>query len=221
VFGRHLKEVGTKLTLAVGASFQPTCANEGGCELPPCQGSLACRAETANTLDVFVMSQCPFGVQALNTVDEVLRNFKGTPLTFHVNYIASGSTKGGFQSLHGPAEVEEDLRELCAMKKYPKDSQFMSYVLCRNRDIRSLDWEKCAVSGIDAKVIKACAEGDEGKTLLEESLALSSGLHITASPTWLVNGKYKFSGVDAETIKRNICGHNATLKGTAQGGCTQ
>jgi hypothetical protein len=108
----------------------------------------------------------------------------------------------------------------------------MDYILCRNKEIRSTDWQKCAVAGFDAKAIKSCAEGDEGKRLLEESLTLSNSLRIGASPTWLANGKYKFSGVDAETVKRNVCAHNPGLKGcdknlstatgaTPQGGCTQ
>ena len=230
--GRYLKPLGTMQTLAIGASFQPACANEGGCALAACKESMACRPEKPNTLDVFVMSQCPYGVQALNAMEEVLKNFKGTPLAFNVNYIANGTAKTGFQSLHGPAEVDEDIRELCAIKKYGKSAQYMDYVLCRNKEIRSTAWEKCAVNGIDAKAIKACAEGEEGKKLLETSLSLANSLHIGASPTWLANGRHKFSGIDAETIKKNLCAHNPTLKGcdktlstatngTPQGGCAQ
>jgi hypothetical protein len=229
--GRFLKPLGDKQTLAIGAAFRPACANEGGCALDACKDTLACAKETANTLDLFVMSQCPYGVQALNAMEEVLKNFKGSPLAFNVHYIANGSAKAGFQSLHGPAEVAEDLRELCAIERYGKDTKFMSYVLCRNKDIRSTDWEQCATGGIDAKAIKACAEGDEGKRLLEASLTRSNALAVNASPTWLANGKFKFSGVDAETIKKNVCAHNAGLKGcdqtlstnpgAPQGGCAQ
>jgi hypothetical protein len=35
---------------------------------------------------------------------------------------------------------------------------------------------------------------------------------MAASPTWLANNKFKFSGVDPETIKSNLCAHNK-LKG--------
>ncbi len=230
-FGRFLKPLGDKQTLAIGASYSPVCANEGGCELDACKNTMGCRKETPNTLDVFVMSQCPYGVQALNAMQEVLTNFKGAGLAFNVNYIASGNAKNGFNSLHGPAEVDEDLRELCVMKKYAKDAKYMDYVLCRNKDIRSTDWEKCA-AGFDAKAIKACAEGDEGKKLLEQNLGLANSLGVNASPTWLANGKFKFSGIDAETIRKNVCAHNPTLKGcdktlsattngTPAGGCAQ
>jgi hypothetical protein len=209
--GRHLRQMGTLQALNTGGSFQPTCVNEGGCKLDVCKNTLICRKDEPKKLDVFVMSQCPYGVQALNAMQEVLANFDD--LNFNVNYIGSGDSKAGFQSLHGPAEVAEDLREICAIKKYPKKAKFMEYVLCRNKDIRSADWEKCATNGIDAKVIKACAEGDEGKKYLEENMKVANGLGIGSSPTWLANSKYKFAGIDAQTIKTNLCSHNPTLKG--------
>jgi hypothetical protein len=164
-------------------------------------------------------------------MQEVLANFKGN-IDFKVNYIANGSAAGGFQSLHGQAEVDEDIRELCVIKNYSKNAKFMDYVLCRNKDIRSGEWEKCATNGIDAKLIKTCSSGDEGKKLLEESLKVSNALAIGASPTWIANGKYKFSGIDAQSIKNNLCSHNpklagcdktlsANTNGTPQGGCAQ
>ena len=209
--GRYLRPLGTMQMLATGAAYQPACANEGGCNLPQCKNTLACRKDEPKKLELFVMSQCPYGVQALNAMQEVLSNFED--LNFNVNYIGSGDAKAGFQSMHGAGEVAEDLREICAIKKYPKKAKFMEYVLCRNKEIRSTDWEKCAVNGIEAKVIKACSEGEEGKKYLEENLKVANSLAIGSSPTWLANSKYKFAGIDAQTIKTNLCAHNPTLKG--------
>jgi hypothetical protein len=62
-------------------------------------------------------------------------------------------------------------------------------------------------------VIKQCAEGSEGPRLLEKSFQHSNALGVGASPTWVANGKYEFSGVDAETIKTERCKHNAKLAG--------
>ncbi len=211
--GRHLRPAGTMSTLNIGASFNPSCANEGGCKLDQCKNTLSCRKEEPKKLELFVMSQCPYGVQALNSMQEVLNNFNEAGIDFNVNYIGSGTAKSGFQSLHGQGEVDENIRELCAIKKYGKKTKFMDYVLCRNKEIRSADWEKCAVNGIEAKTIKACAEGDEGKKLLEENFKLANAMGIGSSPTWLANGKYKFAGIDANTIKTNLCSHNPTLKG--------
>ena len=108
----------------------------------------------------------------------------------------------------------------------------MDYISCRNKNIRGTDWESCTgKNGIDTKVMKKCFEGDEGKKLHEEDIKIANGLGIGASPTWIANGKHKFSGIDAETIRRNICQHNKDLKGCenklsgnaapVQGGCGQ
>ena len=83
---------------------------------------------------------------------------------------------------------------------------------------------------IKADVIKKCAEGDEGKALLEAEFKIANGLGIGASPTWLANNKFKFSGIDAETVRKNLCDHSKDLKGCenkltgqtgapVQGGC--
>jgi hypothetical protein len=129
-----------------------------------------------------------------------------------VHFIGSGTADKGLTSMHGQAEVDEDIREICAMKLYAKNYKYMDYVLCRNKDIRSTDWEKCAVGGIDAKAIKKCVDSGQGKKLLEEDFKVASGMGIGASPTWLANNRYKFSGIDAESIRKNVCSHNKDLK---------
>ncbi len=62
--------------------------------------------------------------------------------------------------------------------------------------------------GFDTDEMTKCSEGDEGKKLLEASYAVSKNLGIGSSPTWLANNKFKFSGVDPETIKSNFCKYN-------------
>ena len=66
---------------------------------------------------------------------------------------------------------------------------------------------------MDASKIKACFEGQEGKTLLTEKIKLANDLQIGASPTWMANNKVIFSGVDAETIKTNFCKANTGTSG--------
>lgn len=224
-FSRFLRPVGSYRSLQIGGEWNPTCMNEGGCKLEACKATLACKAETPKSLDVYVMSQCPYGVRALNAMDEVLKNFNSA-INFNVHFIASGTAKDGLNSMHGQAEVDEDIRELCAMKLAPKSYKWMDYVLCRNKSISSDKWKDCTgkAFGFDDKAMQRCVE-TEGKKLLENDLKLASALSIGASPTWVANGKYKFSGIDAETIKNRLCEHNKglkgcekTLSGPAQGG---
>ena len=210
-FSRWLRPAGKYQTLAIGASYMPACADEGGCKLDACKNTIACRAESKKKLELFVMSQCPYGVQALNSMKEVLTNLKG--IDFSVNFIAQGSAASGFQSLHGQPEVDENIRELCAAKYYGNGHKYMDYILCRNKEIQSNDWKKCATAGIDAKVIEKCSTGGEGKKLLEENIKVANNLGIGASPTWVANGRHKFSGIDANSIKSNFCSHNPGYAG--------
>ncbi|MBI5531589.1 MAG: hypothetical protein HY898_02665 [Deltaproteobacteria bacterium] len=209
-----LKTAGEYKYLPVGGEWNPVCMAEKGCEKPECKNALICRKEIPNHLEVFVMSQCPYGVKALDAMSEVLKNF-GDKLEFVVHFIGDGDATKGLTSMHGQAEVDEDLREICAVKHYPKANKYMDYIWCRNKDIRSADWKKCTggTTGIDTKVIETCWTGAEGKKLLEEEFKLASALGIGGSPTWLANGRHKFSGVDAETVRKNICEHNKGLKG--------
>ncbi|MGB9599125.1 MAG: thioredoxin domain-containing protein [Myxococcota bacterium] len=221
---RWLRPVGDKYySLAIGGSFDPTaeiCDNkiddDGNgkvdCDDEGCKSKLVCRAETPKTLDVFVMSQCPYGAKALIAMKEVLDNFKGD-IKFNIHYIGDDNN-GNLSSMHGQSEVDEDIRELCAIKHYSKDYKYMEYIACRSKDYRNNDWKACATNGIDAAVIQKCFD-KEGKELLKKSFEESKAAGMSASPTFLANNKYQFGGIDAETIKSNYCKYNPGLSGCA------
>jgi 2-hydroxychromene-2-carboxylate isomerase len=212
---RGMKDAGGHRVLTAGA-WNPSCADDGGCKLDACKTTMQCRAEVPKKLDVFVMAQCPFGVKGLDAMKEVADNFKkaGEAIDFSVHYIGDGDAKS-LSSMHGAGEVAEDVREECAIQHYGKGLKYMDYVWCRNKSIKDDNWASCTggSTGIDTDVIKKCSDGDEGKQLVARSFAESKALGIGASPTWLANNKYKFSGVDAQTIKSNLCSHNAKLAG--------
>ncbi len=219
---RWLRPAGQYKNLRIGAKFDPNaeiCDNgkddtgngKVDCDDPSCKENMVCRKEEPKRLDLFVMSHCPFGIKALNAMKDVLDNFKGE-LDFHIHYIGRKKPDGTLSSMHGAKEVEEDKRELCAMKYYPKNHKYMEYILCRNKNIRSNDWKSCAKNGIDAAKIEKCANGEEGKKLLAESMEFSKKLGFGASPTWLANNRFKFSALDAESVRRNICQHNKGMK---------
>jgi hypothetical protein len=208
--------------LKIPAKFDPTAEicdnktddnNDGkvDCDDATCKEDVLCRKEIANKIDVFIMSQCPFGVQAVDAMKEVLDNFKGK-IKFDVHYIADGN-KAAFNSLHGQPEVDEDIRQLCVKKHYARNNKWLDYMWCRNKDYRSTDWKPCAKEGVVAAVVEKCATGDEGKGLLEEDIKIAKSLQVSGSPTWLANNKFKFSGIAANDIKNNICERNKGLAG--------
>ncbi len=223
----YLDETGDLLSLRIGATFNPEAEictngvddnNDGtvDCNDPQCSSKTVCREEMKGRLDVFVMSQCPYGTKALDAMEEVLEAF-GDDIDFHINYIATETAPGQFNSLHGQPEVDENIRELCAISNYPDNYKYMDYIWCRDKDIRSDDWEPCAAEAkMSASMISNCFIGDEGTKLHSDNIKLAQELGIGASPTWLANNKFTFSGIDAETVKSNFCKHNPGLKGCGE-----
>jgi predicted DsbA family dithiol-disulfide isomerase len=206
---RGLKPAGDYKVMGGGA-WNPACADDGGCNLEECKPTLQCRPEEPKKLEVFVMSECPFGVKGLDAMKEVLDNFKKSDekIDFKINFIGDGGPDK-LTAMHGQSEVDENIREICAITNYPDNFKYMDYIWCRNKNIKDKNWQACTGgdTGIDTAVIEKCFNG-EGKELLAKSYAYSKAAGFAASPTWLANGKYKFSGVDPETIKTNVCKYN-------------
>lgn len=154
-------------------------------------GFLASREEKKNTLEVFVMSQCPFGVLAENSLLEAVKGKvlpEGLKLEIHYIGDAKDDGKGGwdFNSLHGPVEAEENARQLFVAKTFP--DKFYAYLTERNKEITSPDWQKAAkAAGIDAD--KVAAGKEEGRKLLALDFASSGELGMTTSPSFVLNGK--------------------------------
>jgi protein-disulfide isomerase len=220
---RYFQQAGPYRMLAVDTGFDPTaevCDNgrddDGNgqidCADAGCKAFLGCRAEAKGRLEVFVMSQCPFGVKALDAMKEVLAAF-GPKMDFRVHFVGDEAEPGRFESLHGPAEVEEDLRQVCAMKYAARGNAWMNYVWCRNPDIASTDWKACVKAPLKAAVLEKCATGDEGRKLLSKDLVLGQELGISASPTWLVNNRYPGNALSADDIRALFCAHNAGTPG--------
>ncbi len=218
---RYLKPLGEYQTVALGASFDPTaeiCDNQidddgdgaTDCDQASCKNAMACRQELAKTLDLFVMSHCPYGTKAIIAAKQFGDAF-GKDATINVHFI--GDVRNGeLSSMHGPTEVADDLREACAIEHYGQDQKFMDFLACRSKDLKA-DWKDCATDGIDADVIAKCADGDEGKRLLTASFAVASSLDISSSPTFLVNNRETFNAQDPGHIQATFCKKNPGLPG--------
>src|SRR3989338_9808766 len=66
-------------------------------------------------VDLYVMSQCPYGVQAEQAFESLIEDI-GDEFTLNINYIGRGDADN-LESLHGENEVNGNIIKLCA-KKY-------------------------------------------------------------------------------------------------------
>jgi len=165
------------------------------------RGFYASRPVKENTLELFVMSECPFGVSAENAVlaaekDGLLP--PGLKLEIHFIGDAKKSTStaavGGweFSSLHGEPEWRENARQLFISRRFP--DKFKAYLLARNADIKSPDWEKSAKAvGIDAAAV--AAGSGEAEAMLAEDFAKTTALGISSSPTFVLGGREVMMGL--------------------------
>lgn len=139
-------------------------------------------------LEVFVMSQCPYGTMAEEMIINAQKEGKiPADKTIKLRYIVSYNGQNGFQSLHGSGEWEENVRQLLIAKYYP--SKLWKYLEIRNKDVRSSRWDKAMEeAGINSKKIMKKFD-TEGVELLKAEAAYSDEYGINASPTFLWEGK--------------------------------
>ena len=145
-------------------------------------------------LELFVMSYCPYGVQAEEKIIPIVKKF-GDQIGFKLQFIAREKEKFSaqeitpFTSLHGYPEVAENIRQLLIAQEYP--DKYLNYILCRGKKLDK-SWEDCAKKlGIDVAKIQALFDAPAAAQLFRENIARAEALGIKASPTILVDG-HKF-----------------------------
>ena len=138
-------------------------------------------------VELFVMSFCPYGNQAEETMRPVydLLKDKVDWDIFYVVYL----TEQGFESMHGEIEIEQNKREACVLEKAGLDKwwPFVSYVNNNCGEDGSC-WEDAAQEAdVGLATINDCfvLEGDD---LMENSATVSAIAGVNGSPTLMING---------------------------------
>lgn len=138
-------------------------------------------------VDLYVMSFCPYGNRAENTMLPVYNLLKDK-VDWNIHFIVSisGST---VSSLHGQAEVTEDEREACVLANNGVSAWFkFSTYVNNNCGSDGTCWEKAASSaGINANAITSCVN-TKGLSLMQAEEAASNAAGASGSPTMFING---------------------------------
>ncbi|MDD5166080.1 MAG: metallophosphatase [Candidatus Omnitrophica bacterium] len=144
------------------------------------------RKPMKNRLDLFISL---YDKDARETL-EATRDLKPV-----IHFLIAEDDKG-FNAARGNLEVEECLRGVCVQKYYPE--KFMDYLSCRARDINSSWWDNC-LEGLDTNKIKICAQGEEGRSLLKENIALNRQIKVMSGTTYLLDNHEIFGFKRAPT----------------------
>ena len=145
-------------------------------------------------VELFVMSYCPYGVQA---EQELLPFFEkyGDTIDFKLRFIvgkeeASGektSEQAEFTSLHGEPELIENKRQMVIAELYP--DKLFDYLLCRADHLEEA-WVNCAKDiGLDASKVTQAVEAEKVTLGLVEEIQRTEELNIKGSPTLVIDGR--------------------------------
>ena len=139
------------------------------------------RSIEAHKLDVFIMSQCPIGKSALKKLYDYSFANPGK-FNIKVHYI-SDFNEFGVNSIRGPEEIREDIRQLLIQKYYP-DKFWQYYGLYLQGKVCESIYKEI---GIDSKIVDSHKK--DGVELLKNDFELCSELNIgysmNSSPTFL------------------------------------
>ncbi len=145
-------------------------------------------------VELFVMSYCPYGVQAEQELLPFLETY-GDTIDFKLRFIigkeeASAENASGdirFTSLHGEPELMENKRQMVIAELYP--DKLFDYLLCRADHLQEA-WVNCAKDvGLDVGRIAEAVEAEKVTLDLVKEIQRKEALNIKGSPTLVIDGR--------------------------------
>lgn len=156
-------------------------------------------------LEAFVVSYCPYGQQMQNVLANIVSNLPTIGTHIKVRYLGAVSN-GTVQSMHGPNEAIENLRQICIREEQP--DRYWNYMSCFLNSTSSVSCQNS--TGIDTTTLSACmVMPDRGPSYAANDFRLAYSYGATASPTLILNGatvrEFNFGGRNPEAVKSMIC----------------
>lgn len=161
-------------------------------------------------VELFVMSHCPFGVQAEKGILPVVE-LLGDKIDFSVKFV--------YYAMHGKEEIDEEMRQVCIQKE--EAEKYLDYLYCFLEDGNS---DRCMSElDIDQSELNKCLkELDEEYNITELYENESSWLNgrypqfnvhreenekygVSGSPTLVINGVTVRSSRDPASFLATIC----------------
>jgi protein-disulfide isomerase len=162
------------------------------------------------TVELFVMSYCPYGTQIEKGILPVVNLLKDK-IDFKVRFV--------YYAMHGKTEIDEELRQYCIQKEQgDKFMSYLSYFLEKGDAEYALTKANIDKTKLDACIKKADADfkvtekyNDKstwlnGKyPLFDVEKELNTKYKVGGSPTLIINGVNVASGRDSASLLQAIC----------------
>ncbi|MBI2071264.1 MAG: hypothetical protein HYT79_11780 [Elusimicrobia bacterium] len=180
----------------------------------------------SKNLDLFIMSQCPYGVAAQRAVLSAEKDGKfpkDVQLSYRYIVDKEGQSPEGtpiFRSLHGDGELEENIRQMVLQRHMP--DKLNCYLGKRLENINSSLWSDVLEScGVDMAKFKQLYKENSAE-LVESDYKLVESLGVRSSPTFIWRGRYALTGLgslhNVEEFK-DVDFKSASSGGTPAGKC--
>ncbi len=168
------------------------------------------------TVEVFVMSHCPFGTQMEKGLLPVVKAL-GDTIDFDLKFV--------YYAMHGEPEVREQVYEYCIQEE--QNDKFIDYMYCFLGSESGSETEAAdcrAEVGIDEGMLNTCVEATNEEFNINENLEDTSSwlsgrfplfdvhkadnelYEVGGSPTLVINGETVRSGRDSVSLLSTICG---------------
>jgi hypothetical protein len=162
------------------------------------------------TVELFVMSYCPFGTQIEKGMLPVLETL-GNKIDFKLKFCS--------YAMHGEKELQENLVQYCIQKEQP--SKLNAYLKCFLES--SLSSACLDSTGVNKNSVNSCVGKTDSQFKVMANYASKTGYQgsypgfdvnkadnekysVGGSPTLIINGQDIQSGRDSATLLKTICG---------------
>jgi hypothetical protein len=151
------------------------------------------------TVDLFVMSYCPYGLQMEKGLLPAVEAL-GNKIKFNLKFVS--------YTLHGPKEVAENLNQYCIGKTQP--AKLDSYLKCFWKSSTGTSDACQKTVGINTAQITSCvADATKQFNPTEKDFGINKDENVKfgvqGSPTLVVNGTTVASGRDSASVLKAIC----------------
>lgn len=151
------------------------------------------------TVDLFVMSYCPYGLQMERGVLPAVEAL-GNKIKFNLKFVG--------YTLHGQKEVDENVNQYCVQKVAP--AKLSKYLQCFWKDSKGTSAACAKQTGVNAALFAACVKQakDEFKPT-EKAFNINKDetvkFGVQGSPTLVINGTTVSSNRDSASVLKAIC----------------
>lgn len=158
------------------------------------------------TLDAYVVSYCPFGIQTMNGLSSAAE-LLAEESDITVRYISTVNQDGTVSAMHGADELLENRRQICLREE--QEDKYWDYIKCF---VETGETETCEEStDIDSEALSTCVADNSTEYLIADAYLDGDDRTGLGSPTFYLNGvKLDEPSFDSynrspEGMKNRIC----------------